>query len=249
MSDPVAELYDGAMAEARREAATHTSLQRLNGPDVPEKVLERFLIEYCAQGVQITEPVEGWIRRAGERCQALGYERTGAALTQHAAHEAGHHELFIADTHYLVRRWNARFPEYLDPARLLSQPPTDGMRAYIGLHEEIIHSDAPYGQVAVEYEIERLSVDLLPALMVNLRQRLGDEVLAGLSFLTEHAAVDVGHTRLNRKMMQRLLAEHPEAAGHLQQAGARALRTYLAFFGECLAVAETCVGHAQPLAV
>lgn len=248
MSDRVESLYEPGMRAARDRAANHPALQRLLSPTIPARLLERFLIEYCAQGVQVTEPVERWIRGAGERCKQLGYTQTGDALIKHAAHEAGHEQLFIADTRYLVQRWNARFPEYLDDAQLLAQPATPGMRAYIALHEQIIESDAPYAQVAVEYEIERLSVDLLPSLMGSFERKLGREVLGGLSFLTEHAAIDVGHTQLNRKMMGRLLTQEPAALPALQQAGERALDAYLQFFGECLAQAEACLGHAHSLA-
>ena len=37
-------------------------------PTVDPTLLELFLVHFCAAGVHMTEPVEGWIRRAGERC-------------------------------------------------------------------------------------------------------------------------------------------------------------------------------------
>jgi hypothetical protein len=36
--------------------------------------MERFLIEWSARGAYMTEPVDGWIRGAGERCLELGDE-------------------------------------------------------------------------------------------------------------------------------------------------------------------------------
>ncbi|NOK38862.1 hypothetical protein HMI49_37315, partial [Corallococcus exercitus] len=40
-------------------------------------LMARFLIEWSARGAYMTEPVDGWIRGAGERCIALGQEKVG----------------------------------------------------------------------------------------------------------------------------------------------------------------------------
>lgn len=233
--------YEPALASVRAEFAQHATMHTLQDPHTPARVLERFLIEYCALGVQITEPVEGWIRRAGERCLQLGMAETGNALIKHAVHEAGHHVMFIEDTRALTTHWNQRHQPALDAERLIAQGRTPGMRDYIHLHEEVIASSAPFGQVAIEYEIERLSVDLLPSLMRTFDQKLGSDVLARLSFLHEHAELDVGHTKLNQKMLARLIAARPAELPQLIDIGSRALRAYLRFFGDCLQVAMRTV--------
>ena len=70
------------------------------------KALFLFWINFCSQGINMTEPVEGWIRRAGERCKVLGYKKLGENLCKHAVHEAGHDLMQIEDTKRLVSRWN-----------------------------------------------------------------------------------------------------------------------------------------------
>jgi hypothetical protein len=81
-------------------------------------------------------------------------------------------------------------------------------------------------------------VDLLPALMQAFERKLGKEVLGRLSFLSEHAELDVGHTKLNRSMLSRLLDARPEAVPKLIEIGSRALKAYVRFFTDCLAIAE-----------
>ncbi|AEI64961.1 hypothetical protein [Corallococcus macrosporus] len=62
----------------------------------------------------MTEPVDGWIRGAGERCIALGKTKLGQALITHARHEAGHHLMTLEDARTLARRWNTRHARGLD---------------------------------------------------------------------------------------------------------------------------------------
>jgi hypothetical protein len=229
--------YELRIRPVRAEVLADPTARALLDPAIQPAVLERFLIQWCALGVQITEPVEEWIRRAGERCWELGLTGIGMRLQAHAHHEASHHRMFIADTWALVQQWNLRHRQSLAAPRLLAQAATPAMRDYIDLHERTIAGDAPYAQVAIEYEVEGLSVSLLPRLLEQFRRVLGPELMASLSFLTEHAALDVGHTHYNRKMMQLLVAARPAAVGLLVDTGAAAVRAYLRFLGECLAAA------------
>jgi hypothetical protein len=235
-------LYEPRIARARAMIASAPIVSKLLAPTITSDLLERFLIEYCSLGVQITEPVEGWIARSGERCIELGLSEIGTSLCNHAAHEADHHLMFIEDTQRLVGRWNARHPSHpSDAEALIARKPTRAMQHYIDLHETTIVSTTPFAQVAIELEIERLSVALLPDLLAQFRRVLGPEVLESLSFLGEHAALDVGHTHLNTRMMDAVLAQRPESAGDLARIGAEALFIYMAFFDECLSLAaDTC---------
>jgi len=228
------EAYRARMAGAHAEIGTHPGVLRLLAPGISPRLLHRFLIEYCALGVQITRPVEGWIRRAGQRCKEIGLDALGDKLTKHAAHEAGHDRLFVADAHALSRLYQDLYHDSVDVEALLAQPPTDAMQRYIGLHEEAIASSTPFAQVAIELEIEGLSVSIGPSFLGQIERVLGPTVLASCSFLTEHVEIDVGHTKLNEKMLERLLSERPGALPVLVDAGQRALKAYLDFLGECM---------------
>lgn len=237
MESPV-ETYTSGVAGARRTLEQDDAIVALLDPSLSPAVLERFLIQFSALGVQITQPVDGWIRRAGESCIALGLFDIGHSLVTHAKHEAGHHLMLIDDTRVLVGRWNERRTPQLSAEALLASPPTPAMQDYIRLHEQTIASDMPFGQVAIELEIERMSTTFGPKLMRQCAKVLAPELLTGLSFIKEHVEIDVGHTALNQRIMERLVALKPEAARRLGETGSEALRIYVRFFGECLAVAR-----------
>jgi len=100
--------YTELVDPARRRMSASRFATLLSAPSISCDQLEAFLIQFCSLGVAMTKPVEGWIRRAGERCVAIGLDELGHALIRHASHEAGHHELMIADTESLVLRRHQR---------------------------------------------------------------------------------------------------------------------------------------------
>jgi hypothetical protein len=236
MSTLLEGLYLPGTQQARLRLMSNVG-ERLVGGAITAAELELFLIYFSALGVHMTEPVEGWIRRAGERCEELGFLQLGRTLKLHSKHEANHHLMMIEDTKMLTARWNRRHAQRLDAERLLALPMTPANLAYIELHESVIESDAPYCQLAIEYEIEGLSVSLGPKLVEECRRLLGDEVLEGLSFLREHVEIDVGHTHLNTAELERLLRAHPSCAEPLKNAGSAALDAYGRFLEECLTLA------------
>jgi hypothetical protein len=235
----VKELYEPYVLPARARISTDPVMRRLVDPAIEPAVLERFFIQYHSFGVYMTEPVEGWIRRAGQRCLAHGLDSLGKGLLLHAKQESGHHQLMIDDVRMLVRRWNIRRRSMLHTERLLAQYPTDAMRAYRQLHESTIAGELPAGQIAIEFEIENLSLVLGPHLLSNVSRVLGRETLEGLSFLKEHVQLEVGGT--NARMMEELLQLMPENARTLAELGAEALDLYLHFLGDCLQTAEAAL--------
>lgn len=230
--------YAALIAPARAALEVHPGVAPLLDPNTPRDVLERFLLEYCSLAVQLTAPVEGWIRRAGERCVALGRSEVGQALIAHSKHEAGHDAMLVEDTRKLVARYNVRHGARIQADALLARPPTLAMSAYQALHERTISSGTPEGQVAIELEIEQLSLSVGAPFLAACAAKLGPEQIADLSFLREHVALDVGHTAMNIRMMERLLRVEPERAKHLAAIGAAAIETYAAFLHDCLTFAQ-----------
>jgi len=207
--------------------------------DMPDPlVLELFLIQYCALGVAMTEPVEGWIRRAGERCQELGYAHVAAFLLSHAKEEKDHHLSFIDDTRDLVNQWNAKHDRQLNAERLLGQPLTDGVLNYRALHEASISSDAPYCQLAIEFEIERLSITYGAAAMTKIARVLGPEAIKGLRFLENRVKEGIRHTSVIECQLNQLLHDVPIALSGLTQTGRMALKAYGEYLSDCLTVAS-----------
>jgi hypothetical protein len=228
--------YEKALAPARARLARGRALTRVLADDVPEDLLEAFLVDFCARGVGMTEPVEGWIRRAGERCRERGAKGVGDRLVGHARAEAGHHLLMVADTRHLAARWNARrgSDRDLDADRLLARAPSPAVARYARLHEEVIAGSAPFAQVAIELEIEALSLTHGADFVKQCVRRLEPAIVDCLSFVREHVAADVGHSEFNRRELTRLLEEDAVALGPLVAAGSEALDAYGAFLDECL---------------
>ena len=98
---PSLERYNELLAPARERFETSPGLNAIRSTNDP-RMLEAFLLYFCAIGAQMTEPVERWIRRAAGRCAALGLSELAEALTGHARAEAGHHLMMIADLRALA---------------------------------------------------------------------------------------------------------------------------------------------------
>ena len=236
--DMLKKLYEPHAVLARSRLINDPELCRLLDPDIEPMLLERFLIEWMSRAAYMTEPVDGWIRRTGARCIELGMEKLGEQLITHARSETGHHLMTIDDARALVDHWNARHAPRLDLEQLLAQPPIESMRDYRTLHDATIEGPFPVGQIAIEREVGFLAVHLGPRLMHQVERVLGKEVADKLTSLSEHVAVDVGHTLLNERMLEEAITRSPGHAGAYAETGARALTTYIRFLGDCLAIAE-----------
>lgn len=237
-------LYEPYAQLARGRLESDAALRRLLEPTLQPIVLERFLIEWMARATYMTEPVDGWIRRTGQRCVEQGLEKLGQSLITHAKSETGHHLMTIDDARALVDYWNARHEPRLRLEELLAQAPFESMKEYRRLHDDTIEGPHPVGQVAIEREVGFLAVEYVPRVMEQVEKVLGRDVADKLTFLAEHTAVDVGHTMLNEKMLEEAIQRSPEHALHYAETGARALTTYIRFMGDCLHVAE---GQFTPL--
>ncbi|MGH8930480.1 MAG: hypothetical protein ACRDZO_07555 [Egibacteraceae bacterium] len=237
------ERYEEGIEPARSRFGSAPAIEEITSWDVDPELMEAFCISFCALGVGMTEPVEGWIRRAGERCAALGCGELGAALYGHAKAEAGHHLMMMDDVRGLCARWNSapgRPP--LDPDELLALPRTEAVERYRQLHEDVIAGPAPYAQIAVENEIEMLSVEYGPKVLANCARHLGGQIASRLSFLVTHIDLDRNHTQFNRRQMRAFLETRPEAVDPLVEAGSAALDAYGDFIADC-------VEHARALAM
>ena len=227
--------YERRLKPHRNRFAARPSVALLgNIGTVPPDLLRLFLLHYAAYGVSMTCPVEDWIRRAGERCRDTGHATLGDALVRHAQHEAGHHRMMIGDLWALADSWNADHQEKIDPVALSRRNLPASIERYRELHEETIAGDAPFAQIALEYEIEALSVRHGPALLAAAARSGAD---GGYSFLREHVALDGAHTRFNRKQIADLLLAQPDCLDPLVGTGVAALEIYGKFIDDCVAAA------------
>lgn len=230
--------YESKLAGIRASFETQSRLKNILATDVEPALLELFFIYFNALGVNMTEPVESWIYRAGLRCQEIGMTELGRALKLHAQHEANHHLMMMEDSIVLINQWNRNHTLLLNVDQLLAHPRTLGINMYCQLHEEIIASDAPFGQLAIEYEIEMLSVRYGTQLLNKCAQVLGSSFLKGLSFLQDHVELDVAHTTFNRNQLKLFLKQYPDCVSALVNAGTKALEAYATFLKNCFELAQ-----------
>jgi hypothetical protein len=230
----ILDTYEAAMATARRSLNEDPAIGRAISPDSPPDLFWLYLIRFSAHGVRMTESVTSWISRAGDRCAELGRDELGRALRAHARSEAGHEKLMENDARLLVKEWNQTHRSHLDAEPLLSSPTLYSARKYIQLHEDVIAGPQPHCQIAIEYEIERLSVVLGPQVLVRCTDTLGD---GGYSFLAEHVELDQGHTAFNQRQLEQLLETDDTDLVALVETGQQALEWYKAFLAECAALA------------
>jgi len=227
---PLLDAYEEQLVRVR-ENSINTVLKRVLELDT--NALKYFLLHFCGVGVHLTEPVEGWITRAGESCVAQGYTDLGKNLIKHAKHEADHHLMYIADLEALVKLWGfsekpQSFYEGVIPTSALP---------YRKLHEDVIKSDRPYGQIAIEYEIELISIAVGPLFVKHVHDKLGVDVVKALTFINSHISFDKGHTKLNRKNLNKLLVDYPDCLDQLIHDGTAALNTWWSSFNSCIDMA------------
>jgi hypothetical protein len=226
--------YELLMVPARQRFTSGAGLTALISPETEPESLETFLVYFCGIGTRITEPVERWIRRAGKRCGDAGLEKLGLALEAHAASESGHHSLMRADFEKLVARRAARKAWPVDVEWLLNEAPSPGAERYREVHEDVLGGDFPFAQIAIEYEIGRMAVEHGPRVVDRCVEKLGQEIIPCLSFLTEHVVADVGHTASKARELEDLTTEDPARIPALVAAGSAALDAYTQFLDDCL---------------
>jgi hypothetical protein len=238
----VRERYEPPLAPTRRSFEAEPGVQRLLAADCPPDLVRLFMLRYSAHGVRMTEQVESWIHRAGDRCTELGRTELGHALRSHARSEGGHEKLMENDARLLADEWNRTRRPHIDAETILRSTPLYSTRKYVQLHEEVIAGPRPYCQVAIEYEIERLSVVLGPAIVARCAAALGGD---GYSFLAEHVELDKGHTAFNERQLGLLLEQDDADLVPLVETGREALNCYLAFVAECAELAEADLARLQ----
>jgi hypothetical protein len=225
--------YDERISPARERFAASRGVQGMISPHADARTMAAFLLHFSALSVAITEPVEGWIRRAGERCHDHGLFDLGRALQKHAEAEAGHHLYHRNDFDALVLLWNQRWHPTIGADEISTLKLTHGGERYCALHEANIRGAEPYCQLAIEYEIELLPVELGPPFVRNCIRLLEPDILKCMTFVTSHIEFDVGHTAFNAHFLDNLIRDDPRRLPPLLAAGAAALDAFGDHLTEC----------------
>src|SRR5881392_437903 len=75
--------YEKLLRLARERFASSAGIRGMIDPETGAQTMAAFLIHFSALGIPITEPVEGWILRAGKSCAALGFQEIARSMEKH----------------------------------------------------------------------------------------------------------------------------------------------------------------------
>jgi len=139
--------YDDLIRPARERFAATRGVQEMTSQHADARTMAAFLLHFSALSVPITEPVEGWIRRTGERCNDGGLYELGRALQKHSEAEAGHHLYHRDDFDALVLLWNQHWHPTILAAEITAPKVTHGGERYSDLHEANIRGSEPFCQL------------------------------------------------------------------------------------------------------
>ena len=235
----IIENYSEQLALTRQYRDDGEVTKRLLNTERDHAELHLFWLYYCGLGVKMTEPVESWIKRAGQGIAKIGFTGFGKRLEKHSKEEANHQLMFMRDTNDLVDHWNILHPEKrLQAEEFLNHDYTECVRRYVAIHEENIDGSTPYGQLAIQYEIEQLSITIIPRLLEHAKTYGDETIYQSLSFLRHHYKLDIKHTEENDSLVSDFLAQCPNAFDVLVEVGKESLEIYMGFFEECLDLAE-----------
>ncbi|WP_062355110.1 iron-containing redox enzyme family protein [Herbidospora yilanensis] len=229
--------YEAALQESREQFRTDPVVFPLFAPDVDDRLFARWMLRWSAHGIHMTHDVERWIAGAGEACGNLGMDKLAKALKAHSRAEAGHDTMMVDDVIAISDWWLRTYGEPVDGEGLLAAPALASAGFYARLHEQVITGPTPFAQLAIEYEIERLSVTIGPDLMTTCERVFGANTSC-YSFLAEHVELDAGHTAFNQRQLGGILDERPEELTTMVETGRAALASYAAFMAECAQLAK-----------
>jgi len=197
-----------------------------------------FLIQWCATGTQIHEPLSAWLDRAGRRSVELGFAHAGDILAAQAQSRSHRHRAYLDGLFTLVPQWNRLYSTPLDADVLWRQPADEAALRYVALHQELITGTIPFAEAAVVHELDCIGSVVLPSLRAVTRATLGNELGAMIADLEAHIMRDDDRSRSEYHLEQILAAIDSGAKDTVDDvaaAAAEAVHVYLDLVVECIA--------------
>ncbi len=227
--------YEQQLTDARVKFAH--SINALTTQSTPQD-LAFFLLNYCALGATMNKPIESWIKKASKHCQKLNYLELANYLQQHAQQSTHHQALLRHDTQALTHWLNKKYQLNLDSQHYLKQKATTGIKQYQKLREQHAKGATPYCQLAIDYEVERLSIVHGFTLVKLCACKLGLPILKNLSFIRENVKREAGEHQASQQQMQKFLKANPQKLMPLVEAAKTALDAYHYYLQDCLIKAK-----------
>ncbi|GAA2884489.1 hypothetical protein GCM10010517_47870 [Streptosporangium fragile] len=242
--------YETALEADRRRLIDDPAVAQVLLPTCDERPFARWMLRHNAYSTHMTHEAERWVSGAGERYGTPApdepdkADEPGRALRAPSRKKPGYDRM-IANARAVAAWWSERFGETLDIDALLTTAPPASVEFYARLRENVISGPAPSAQLAIWYEIERLSVTVGPALLANCRRVFGTNA-ACYDFLAERVRLGADCTALKRRQLDAALTRSPSALDTMIKTGKTALAAYASLMTECweLAQADLRTGEA-----
>lgn len=231
--------YSNRIEPARRAFHEREIVNKLfRGQDVEPVLMNLFLVFWSAGNAGLTEPIEGYLAEAARNAGSKGAAQLSHFLEHHAEEEKGHNLWALDDVRALTDRWNQDHPAMrLDADVLIQRRFTPAVKKYHFLHEKYVRGDDPWGELAIDLEIELMAVKYGENFIQNCVRTLGGDALQLLSFLRLHVEADQGHSEENVRFMASFESEHPEHLPVMLEAGREGLESYGDYLEETMAFA------------
>jgi len=229
----------------RKDFVKSDIVSRLASFRIEPDLFGLFLIYYCGLNQYLVRPIDLYLKRAGERCRQLQFDEFSDFFGKHAREEEGHDAWAVRDTRRLIEIWNARSSIPLRPEDLTRHEKHPAIARYHRLHEDVIASETPFGILAIASEVEWITVQHGPRLLLHALFKAGPDMTSRLSFIFRHVKADIGHHSENKGMLARALAKDPGRLRALVRTGRRALEIYSEFLTVCLDYAQDALRRSR----
>lgn len=229
--------YEHQLVDARVKFANLIS--KLTAKAQPQN-LALFLINQCVLGETMMASNQSCTQQAGQQCQQLGYPNIGETLINQAKHQAKHLQLIKKDSHAFINWLNQKYKLNINADKYLKKLAniTPSVKKYCALNEVNAHSGTPHCQVAINYEVERLST-VHGFTLVNLCiLKLGPSTLKHLSLIRHLTKHNPKQSQSSKHQMQQLLDKCPQLLAKLVATGNATLQAYAEFIEDCFTQAN-----------
>ena len=228
---PEVRSYNVAMADARSKMKS--KIRKLY-KNKSSKELAIFLIYFYALGYHMAQPKAKWIEQASQACKKRGLNNLNEFLASRGEEEGRRHLLMRHDLQELINLVYHRFEIRLDLEKILALAKVSlPVTRFIQLHEERVSIEFPSQQLAIQTEIELISLLFGPNFLAFCSRKLGGEILKCLSFVRYNSSCDVSYSMENFTWIRNLLKEYPDLLNELSSGAQQALSIYTDYLNEC----------------
>lgn len=234
-------VYDEQLEESRKAFLESEVIKTMLDPAIDAKFAELFVLQWTALNARFVSKTADYLLTAGNNSCQMGLKGVGEYLIKHSAEETGHEDWAVSDTIKLIKNWNRRYRDHrLSSFELINQQTSSAVERYHQLHKDIIfEKGAPFAELAIGLEIERITRVFGPLMLKQCFRKMGVRVLWEMSFLVEHIRFDFGHVVHDEEILGQFMLDHPQHREAVIQTGREALSVYEEFLVDCFGFAET----------